>query len=272
MNYLFLFLVLIIFLLIFLIYLFFSYKTKNKNNNNNYLPIRFYIISLRNTSIERKLNIQTIYKKLPNVKIVEAIDGSQLTKEDLEKFVSNKALIPPFQDQYINGRPILVNQFACLLSHKKALDLAAKELKPNECAVIIEDDAFILDGFLNIIKEIKLRFDSNGDDLVNLCVYDHDASIRDASIRDALIRDASIKDALIPTPKGLWGTACYMTTAGAFRNNLIPMRGALDEQLTNMPGLKSRTYIGDPIVKLLDVPSDITGNPRTILGVLSGQN
>ena len=95
-------------------------------------------------------------------------------------------------------------------------------------------------------------------------MYDHDASIRDASTRDA-----SIRDALVPTPKGLWGTACYMTTAGAFRNNLIPMRGALDEQLTNMPGLKSRTYIGDPIVKLLDVPSDIASQPRTILSVLN---
>jgi energy-converting hydrogenase Eha subunit H len=62
MNYLlnlFLVLILLIFL-IFLIYLFLSYKDNNKNNKNNNLPIRFYIISLKNTSIKRKLNIQKI--------------------------------------------------------------------------------------------------------------------------------------------------------------------------------------------------------------------
>jgi GR25 family glycosyltransferase involved in LPS biosynthesis len=259
MNYLFLFLVSIILFFIILLS-FFIYKTFI-NNKKKYLPIRFYIISLKNTSIERKLNIQKIAKELPNVTIVEAINGSELTKQDLEKFVRNNALIPPFEDQYVKGRPILVNQFACLLSHKKTLDLAAKELKPNECAVIIEDDIALLDNFLNVVKEIKLRFDSNGDDLINLFLNDHDAGIKYAKT-----------DIFVPTPKGLWGTVCYMTKAGEFRNNLIPMRGALDEQLTNMPGLKSRTYIGDPIVKLLDVHSDINSNPRTILDVLSGQN
>lgn len=253
MNYIFtLFLVFILLILFSFLFNFNSFYTIN------YLPIKFYIISLKNTSSDRKLNSQKIAKKLPNVTIVEAINGSELTKQDLEQFVLDGYLLPPFEDEYVTGRSIMVNQFACLLSHKKALDLASKELKTNECAIIIEDDVDILDNFLKVVKEIKLRFDSSGDDIINLFVNDHDSSVRNNK-----------RDILVPTPKGLWGTVCYMTKAGSFRHNLIPMRGALDEQLTNMSGLKSKTYIDSPIIKLLDIPSHIIGQPRTIYSVLS---
>jgi GR25 family glycosyltransferase involved in LPS biosynthesis len=117
-----------------------------EHNTDNLINIswdKIYIINLKRRT-DRKENMIKEFEKenITNYKFIEAFDGTD--DKIIEKFdkLKNKTNI-------INS-----GHYACLLSHIKAILLAKK--KNYNSVIILEDDVFFDNNFLEKIKNIKI--------------------------------------------------------------------------------------------------------------------
>jgi GR25 family glycosyltransferase involved in LPS biosynthesis len=203
--------------------------------------VQFYCVCLVNRP-ERIESLNKIKEVIPDIEVIEALDGKFLTKEDIMRYKEEGFLLPKpngkYTDDYIKGRPLNVGNVGSFITHRNAMKAISKQKK--KFGVVIEDDVVLLDGFLenleNIIEHVKdVEFD-----LIHLYVFE--------SQRNIFPKD---KQNLVKTPIGLWGLQLYMmknTHADKVYKSLFPMLGATDEQITRM-GLNGYVLTGLELIK-----------------------
>lgn len=113
---------------------------------NQKIPSIFVINLLRD--IDRKNHIIKILKPLNvDYEFFEAVDGKQLSQSEITKIYDSKTA------KKLRKVDLLIGEIGCSLSHlgvyKKMLAQGIQQ------AIILEDDAVIEDGFLQVINEIR---------------------------------------------------------------------------------------------------------------------
>jgi GR25 family glycosyltransferase involved in LPS biosynthesis len=100
--------------------------------------LKTYIIHLAR-STDRKPIIQALEKSLPNIQIVDAVDGSALSETERLDFLASKPVKPvyPFE--------LLVSEIGCFMSHRRAWKQIADGEEP--FGFVVEDDLAINNGF-----------------------------------------------------------------------------------------------------------------------------
>jgi glycosyl transferase family 25 len=111
--------------------------------------MNIFVLNLKRSTDRRKVMQEQMDKHQINFEFIEAIDGKQLTKEQLARVdikTANRRL----------GRTMINNEIGCALSHasiyQKMVDEKIKE------AIILEDDVILTSGF---VKHLKLSTLSN---------------------------------------------------------------------------------------------------------------
>jgi GR25 family glycosyltransferase involved in LPS biosynthesis len=195
----------------------------------------FYCVCLVNRP-ERIESLNKIKKVIPNIVVIEAVDGKYFTKDDIIKMTQDGFLVPNEQgrylDSYVRGRPLSVGNIGAFVSHRKALEAISKQDK--KYGIIIEDDVVILEDFLENVENILNQSKNLDLDWLNLYVFE--------SQRSAV----PSQQCLFKIPTGLWGMQLYVVPkekAQNVLNGLWPMKGAVDEQITRV-GLKGYVLCG----------------------------
>jgi GR25 family glycosyltransferase involved in LPS biosynthesis len=203
--------------------------------------IDFYCVCLVNRQ-ERIESVNEIRRVIPNLQIIEALDGKFMTKDDIEKYTKEGFLIKDrngtYTDKYITGRPLNVGNVGSFISHRKAIEKISQQSK--RFGIVIEDDVVLENNFLenicNIVEHVKnVEFD-----LINLYVFE--------SQRPMFPKN---EVCLRKVPVGLWGLQLYLVEknkAQKVLNALWPMLGATDEQITRV-GLNSYVLTGQELIK-----------------------
>lgn len=120
------------------------------------MPVPVYVINLER-SRERWESLQQRADKLGLLlRRVEAVDGRNLTAEQLKNF--DEASF-----RRLHGKTPLLGEVGCYFSHLKALQIIADS--DEECAVIIEDDVLFAHDFSIVIDELR---DIQGWDVIKL--------------------------------------------------------------------------------------------------------
>lgn len=121
------------------------FNTYKLNNLISIVWDNIFVINLERRS-DRKINMINNFKKIgiTNYEFVTGIDG-------LESDVIKK-----FNDCRMNFKTAIITSghFACLLSHIKAIEIAKQRGYSN--IMILEDDVFFCDNFLDKLTEIKI--------------------------------------------------------------------------------------------------------------------
>ncbi len=105
--------------------------------------IVYYCIN-RRTDIERRRKMEKIAgKRAIAINFVEAVEGCDINYDLSEKYGYNR------RNRKKIFNDLEKNEIACVLSHKKALELHLKS--PHEYCVIFEDDAFVSKDFKRIL-------------------------------------------------------------------------------------------------------------------------
>lgn len=194
---------------------------------------------------DRVRNVTEMQRILPQVQIVEAVDGHRLTKIDLQVLQAD-GLLPEtgrLCDNYVHppdrGRLLKMGELGAFLSHRKAIEMIANGDAP--AGVIFEDDVRPCAKFCEKL-ELALSFASADADLIHLFIFPQQK------------KQFPAKGAyLYKAPNGLFGLQCYfITKAGAkfALDRLKPMLGAVDEMATRV-GLRSYVVSGIEFVSNL---------------------
>jgi GR25 family glycosyltransferase involved in LPS biosynthesis len=217
--------------------------------------VEFYCVCLMNRP-DRIISMNKIREVIPNIKIIEALDGKFLTKQDIEKYKEEGFLIPnglgKYTDSYIRGRPLNVGNVGSFITHRNAIKAISEQKK--KFGVVLEDDIVLEEGFLENLENIIEHAKDVEFDIVHLYIFESQRSIFPKN-----------KICLMKTPVGLWGLQCYLiknTHANKVYKSLFPMLGATDEQITRM-GLTDYTLVGIDLIKG-EVVKSYTNTTKTI--------
>lgn len=200
----------------------------------------FYCVCLVNRP-DRIENLKQIQKVIPNIVVIEALDGKYITKADILKYTEEGFLIPQngkYVDSYITGRPLNVGNIGAFVTHKTAIEAISKQDK--KYGIIIEDDIVLQDRFLENLEDIIEHSKNLDFDLLHLYIFESQRQIFPQN-----------EKCFVKTPVGLWGLQLYMikkTNAVNVLKALWPMLGAVDEQITRM-GLKGYTMSGVQLIE-----------------------
>jgi GR25 family glycosyltransferase involved in LPS biosynthesis len=214
----------------------------------------FYCVCLVNRP-ERIESLKKIQNVIPNIVVIEALDGKYLTKDDIQKYTDDGFLKPingRYVDNYIRGRALTVGNVGSFITHRKAIEAISKQDK--KYGIVIEDDVVLEDGFLENLENIIEHSKNLDFDLLHLYIFE--------SQRRMFPQD---KQCLVKTPVGLWGLQLYMiknTNANNVLKALWPMLGATDEQITRM-GLKGYTLVGLHLIQG-EVIKSYTNTTKTV--------
>ena len=238
------------------------------------VAVRYCVILLRGRP-ERETMVERLRARLPNLTVIDAVDGSCMGEKELRELqeVGFLPSSPPYEDAFIPGRKLTVNNVAAFLSHRRAIEAAAAAYKASaptdeQAWVVFEDDValrpsfhWVMDGVLRAVRSRRI-------DLVHLYVMPGN--------RACFRRARNPMYTLAPTPRGLWGMQAYMITcreaAETLSAGLWPMRGAVDEQFTRVPDLQSYTLNGPPILdEDCEAAPSVTnaGRPRLVCDLLA---
>ena len=220
------------------------------------------------------------------LEVVEAVDGkAELDAAKLGELRASGFLASE-HDAYMPGRPIVVNQVAAFLSHRRALgriaDLAGSAIT---FGVVLEDDLVIddRDAFESAVEaasEVLRRRPEVG--LVQLYVMPAQRSLfrpgpgfsRKAA---RLAEDRVGRWTVVPKPTVSWGSHAYAVRPRAARllldDHMWPMLGAIDEQLARASaatGINAVALLGpdEPVREDLEnAPSVVALGGRTAPGL-----
>lgn len=118
---------------------------KNKSEFPNVLELLpVFIINLMDSSDRREFMKTQCENLGVSPVFIDAVYGKDLTNSDIEKHYNQK------EAKQLFGRDLLLGEIGCALSHKKVYQKIADENIPY--AVILEDDALIKNGFIEVIK------------------------------------------------------------------------------------------------------------------------
>ena len=257
--YIFLGLVLLVLLLLFVLFLVLflvrrvqvSVRARVRNSRENNGNIKYYAICLKSDE-KRVENVRRMSLVLPNLTIIDAVTTRDLDAPKVRKLFST-GFVRDTIDAFVRDREISVGQLACFLSHRKAFERISKDLGPFDKAVIIEDDVILHSSFVETIEKTTMALDDEPIDMINFYIHPgtHHPPLDHLNRRN-----------LTPTPRGFWGTQCYAFKRGGLvilEGGTSGMLGAIDEQITRIPCIRSMTYEGPPIVH-----EDREGTPSTI--------
>ena len=231
---------------------------------------RYYVVHLRGCAA-RERAVSRLRESLPNLTVVDAVDGAALGADELRLLAAEGFLQPPFVDRLVNGaangrRRLLVNSVAVTLSHRRALQAVADDMAGDSSsgsAVVFEDDVAVRPGrFLPVVEGVLATARDLHVDLVRLYVMPSQMLMFRKPAR------SGVRYVLSRTPRDQWGTQAYLVPdAGAAARALAglwPMLGAVDEQLSRVPDLAAYTLVGPPIVDELadEAPSVTLGAAR----------
>jgi GR25 family glycosyltransferase involved in LPS biosynthesis len=246
----------------------------------------YYAVVLKSRP-ERVEHVEAVKKEMDGiaeVREVPAIEGStELDATTLRGLVDRGFLVPPFEDAFVEGRPISVNSVASFLSHRRALERfladcsTADDNREGEdrVGIFFEDDVVVPDGILlhaavERIAQRCLTMDPRPD-VVQLYVMPqqrgyvrpHTSFSSTRRVRDG---EGMESHQIAPSPPGTWGMQCYMARPEGARkmlDGLFPMLGATDEQFSRID-MNLYCIIGPPLVQedLLGAPS-VTGSGST---------
>ena len=216
--------------------------------------VQFYCVCLINRQ-ERIDSLNKIKEIIPDIQVIEAIDGKNFTRDDIERYTKEGFLTPnsigKYVDIYVHSRALNVGNLGSFLSHRKTIETIAKQTKP--FGVVLEDDIVLEEGFLENLSNVIEQASVYEFDLLNLYVFE--------SQRNLFPTEPN----LVKAPVGLWGLQCYMirnTHANKVLKALWPMLGATDEQITRV-GLNSYVLTGIELIKG-EVIKSYTNTTRTI--------
>ena len=209
----------------------------------------FYAILLRRVP-ERVKNIyQNTATRVPDLHVFDAVDGQTFTQESLG-VLHNLGYFPAntTHDPIMN-RPFLKGQLACWLSHVKLWEqlLAKDPLIAKPYHVIIEDDAIVEEGFIELLYKYASFIEQSQADYISL--YLHPGQIG---------ADMRIGNILRMVP-GIWGTQCYILPhhrVAWMLEHIKPLRTAIDEQMTRIPNVRAY-LIYDKFLKHDAIASEI---------------
>ena len=254
---------------------------------------RYYVILLSRRP-ERVALVERMRQLLPpdSLTVVEAVDGAaELDADALADLAESGFIRAPYEDEYVPGRPLLVNSVAACMSHRRALERVAQDLEAAEaarsasgrgrplCGVVLEDDVVLSpESFEWVVRATAEACWGKGGgggggggaatpvDIVQMYVMPSQRGfVRPTSFGAGKASDKE-EYQVVPSPEGTWGMQCYMMRASGARKlhaGLSPMRGAVDEQLSRIPGLGHFALVGDPILE-----EDNVGAPSVTQGVL----
>jgi len=135
-----------------------QHKIKDLKKTNflfKLIEMNFYIIHLERDK-KRKSNVSKIKKSLPGkVDVINAVDGLELSEDQLKHYKKKKYLLPPYPFNLRN------TEIACFLSHRKAWEEIIKSEKKG--AIILEDDIEIDETFLTNTLEIITKHATEND-------------------------------------------------------------------------------------------------------------
>jgi GR25 family glycosyltransferase involved in LPS biosynthesis len=221
--------------------------------------IDFYAICLVNEA-NRLGNCKKIKEIIPNLQIIEAIDGRKFTKTNLT-YLQTKGILHKDNTKLIDnyntsgrGNKISLGQLGAYLSHKRTLEMIATSSKPG--GVVFEDDVTPVPDFLMKLQKV-LPVLPNPIDILHLHVFP--SQINNFKGHD-----------IYNTPKGLWGLQCYYITRNGAKTaleRLTPMMSAIDEMITRI-GLYSYVIPHIDFITQIDEESCIT-NSKYIVDVLN---
>jgi glycosyl transferase family 25 len=113
-----------------------------------------FIINLPRDADRRKLIVDDMEKCKLNFSIIEAVNGSLLSDEDIEKYYDEKKSIELFNNKLSLG------EIGCALSHIKIYQKMVREDIPS--SVILEDDVCIIDSKIDsILKKLEGIYSSD---------------------------------------------------------------------------------------------------------------
>jgi GR25 family glycosyltransferase involved in LPS biosynthesis len=199
--------------------------------------VQFYTVCLTNRP-DRVEKVKLLQNVIPDLIVVDAVDGNFYTANDINKMTAEGFLIKDaakgYVDQYIKGRPLTVGNVGSFVSHRKAIECVSKQEK--KFGIVLEDDIRLYDDFLENIEGIIENVKDMDFDLIHMYIFENQ--------RHMFPKVSSPQ--LITTPEGLWGLQCYLmtnTSAKKVWERLFPMKGATDEQITRI-GLNGYTLLG----------------------------
>ena len=196
-------------------------------------------------------NVRKMREILPDLQVIEAIDGKALEKTDIDAFVEEGFLVPnakyEFKDKYVFNvdRDISIGELGIFLSHRKALERVRDQ--EAQYGVIFEDDVILHPDFERKMGEAIRCMESNAIEFDVLLMYVFEN-------QKFIFEHLNNVPHIVPTPKGLWGLQAYVVPknrASAVLEKLWPMEGAADEQITRV-GLKHYTCVNMDMVKTDD--------------------
>jgi GR25 family glycosyltransferase involved in LPS biosynthesis len=211
-----------------------------------------YLISLQNIP-ERRDTLHAMQEQLPDLHLVDAVDGRRLSREELQALTATGFLQPPFVDGcMLTGRKLSLGQLGCFLSHRRVVEQITQQEKPY--ALVLEDDITLVPDFVARVEELmeKIPFPF---DILHLHVMDEQRDL--LGLQPPLIN---------PTPPGFWGTQAYLipkTSASTILERLSTMRSTLDLQLS-YAGLRDY-FTSLRFVEEKDIPSYICGDAKTYI-------
>lgn len=224
--------------------------------------VQFYVVCLTNRP-DRVKNVEIMKQKIPDLIVVDAIDGSLLKKEDFEKMTEDGLLVKNSQgymDQYIKDRPMSVGNVGSFLSHTKAIELVSRQDK--KYGIVLEDDIHLHEDFFEKLNIVLTQYVNELDfDIVHLYVFPSQQRVFPKVDKPQIHK----------TPVGLYGLQCYLMkkiTAGKVLHKLYPINSATDIQITRV-GLKSYTLNGMTLIdgELIKSYTTSTVNLNDILDI-----
>lgn len=262
-------------------------------------PTRYYYPILLQSRPDRVRHVAEMRRVLSPgaTRIVDAVDGKRdLDASAIAGLVAAGFLVPPFDDAFVPGRSITINNVAAFLSHRRAVERFLQDAGDDENAVgiVLEDDVILLPSDRDIdrsrldcmVDRILDAFDlgqssqssqSSHPDVVQLYIMPQQGPM----IRPPTFGVSNTsRVSLIRSPVGTWGMQCYMMRPAGARKllrGLWPMRGAVDEQLTRLilgtdGPFSLYCLIGEQVLLEDDVgaPSATQENPTLVADVFRG--
>ena len=202
----------------------------------------FYVVCL--TKNEARLKAADVIRSvIPQLKVVDAVDGHQFTLKDIRDLQKEGSL--PEDSRLVDNmvappdrgrRPFKVGEVGAFLSHRKAIREVAEGNA--DAAVIFEDDT-IPDVRFKEKLDVILQHVPEDADIVHLYVFPS---------QKKYLPD---KPGIVMTPNGLFGLQCYYITKKGAKfamEKLKTMHGAIDEMITRI-GLFSYCAVGIELVE-----------------------
>jgi len=215
--------------------------------------LKYYVVCLTNRA-DRVANVTESRKVIPQMEIIEAVDGNKMTVDDIRDW-QKKGYLPEDHRLYdhmivapLRGRKLKMGEIGAFLSHCKALEAIANGDAPG--GVVFEDDAIPLPGFMTNLATI-LNVLRPYTDFVHLFVsHSHKKFF-------------SKEPRLYTAPNGLHGMVCYFVTKEGAKyalKRMKPQCGAVDETITRI-GLNSYVVGGIEFVKNVGLMGHATFDP-----------